>query len=360
MELLVSKTVRLHFTNVNGLGATRLLQSLLPFLLDNHYRISQVYCPSVGELSSFNILQKNTLITPFKRYLPNSLSRFLECTTLGYQFNGNEPLLVFGDIPIKCKARQTVFFQNTLLLKGERTGRKLGALKYWIARWVFQRNIKYASSFIVQTETVKSSLIASYPETKGLVYVVSQPPPSWLINANFERKIFKYNTAKGLRLFYPADFYPHKNHKILGGLNKALDWPISELILTIPNDVNPNKSLSCIKCVGKLQPEAVVDIYRSIDSLLFLSLSESYGLPLVEAMWIGLPIICPDLPYARILCGNQAIYFDPYDVESLHVAIIRLSQLKQEGWWPDWKEQLKSIPKNWQQVASSMLDITLN
>jgi hypothetical protein len=80
----------------------------------------------------------------------------------------------------------------------------------------------------------------------------------------------------------------------------------------------------------------------------------------IKGKYFGLPIIYPDLPYARMLSGNQAIYFDPYDVELLYAAIIRLSQFKQEGCWPDCKEQLKSIPKNWQQVAGSMLEITLN
>ena len=37
-----------------------------------------------------------------------------------------------------------------------------------------------------------------------------------------------------------------------------------------------------------------------MDALLFLSTDESYGFPLIEAMFVGLPIICPDLPYARV------------------------------------------------------------
>lgn len=355
--MVAPKTVRLHFTNVNGLGAMRLLQSLMPFLLDNNCRISQVYCPSKGELSNFDLFKKETLITPYKRYFPNSVSRFLECSILGYQFNGNDPLLVFGDIPIKCSARQTVFFQNVLLLKGERAGRGFSVLKYWIARWVFQRNIKYVSSFIVQTEAVKISLITSYPETNGLVYVVSQPAPSWIIDENLKRKNFKSDADRNLRIFYPADYYPHKNHKILGEIYESRDWPISELILTITDDLNPNQSISWINCVGKLQPKSVLEIYKSIDSILFLSLNESYGLPLVEAMWIGIPIVCPDLPYARELCGDQAIYFDPNDIDSLYEAIARLNQLRLEGWWPDWSERLKKISKNWEDVATAMLKI---
>jgi hypothetical protein len=74
-------------------------------------------------------------------------------------------------------------------------------------------------------------------------------------------------------------------------------------------------------------------------------------------MWIGLPIICPDLPYARTLCGEQAIYFDPYNADSLHSAIAELSKRRDSGWWPDWSNSMKKIPHDWQEVADAMLKL---
>jgi hypothetical protein len=74
-------------------------------------------------------------------------------------------------------------------------------------------------------------------------------------------------------------------------------------------------------------------------------------------MWIGLPIICPELSYARTLCGNQAIYFNPEDVNSLHAAVADLRLRLSHGWWPDWSENLKQMPQNWQDVAAAMLAI---
>ena len=72
-------------------------------------------------------------------------------------------------------------------------------------------------------------------------------------------------------------------------------------------------------------------------------------------MWIGLPIICPDLPYARALCGEQAIYFEPHNVNSLHAAIEELNKRRNLGWWPDWSSILDKIPRDWQEVADAML-----
>ena len=352
------KTIRLHLTNVVGLGAVRLLQSLLPSLvIQRNYRFEEVYLPASGELANYSQFEQGTLLTRYKRYLPNLISRLLECTLFGSKFDGVTPLLVFGDIPIRCKSKQTVFVQTSLLAGGASTGRELGAVKYWIARWLFRRNIRYASNIIVQTEAMKSSLIDSYPEIKNRVHVISQPAPSWLIRAQLKRTKFHNRAEPGLRLFYPAEAYPHKNHRILREIDRPAIWPILELILTIPDNLNPNPSVSWIRCIDKLEPDIMLNFYRTTDAVLFLSLSESYGFPLVEAMWIGLPIICPDLPYARTLCGEQAIYFDPYNVASLHAAIVDLNKRCESGWWPDWSTNLERIPRDWNEVADAMLQL---
>jgi glycosyltransferase involved in cell wall biosynthesis len=115
--------------------------------------------------------------------------------------------------------------------------------------------------------------------------------------------------------------------------------------------------LPWIRCVDKLEPDAVLDACQTADALLFLSLSESFGFPLVEAMWIGLPIIYPDLPYARTLCGERAIYFDPKTVVSLHATVGELNKRRNSGWWPDWERQLAFIPKDWNTVAEAMFDV---
>lgn len=352
------KAVRLHLTNIAGLGAIQLLQSLLPSLerLVN-YKLEEIHLPARGELSNYQVSHDEIKLIHYKRYLPNAISRLLECTLLGRRFDGDTPLLVLGDIPLRCKAKQTVFVQTPLLTRGASTGRYLGAIKYWIARWLFRFNMGYVSAFIVQTEAMKSSLIDTYPEIKGRVHVIAQPAPNWLLESQLKRIQPNIRPDSGLRLFYPAAAYPHKNHRLLSEIqaDQTRTWPVLELLLTIPENLNPNPSISWIRCVAKLSKGDVLKAYEDADALLFLSLSESFGFPLVEAMWIGLPIICPDLPYARALCGKQAIYFNPDNVDSLFMAIVDLRARLDSGWWPDWSDNLEIIPKNWEEVATAMM-----
>ena len=65
---------------------------------------------------------------------------------------------------------------------------------------------------------------------------------------------------------------------------------------------------NCIECIGYIDQKELLNYYLEVDALLFLSLEESYGLPLIEAMYFNLPIIVPDLEYARYLCGDRYLF----------------------------------------------------
>lgn len=353
-------TVRIHATNTIGMGSVQLVQSLLPAMerLDN-YELRSVYLPVQGALATYVAVRKSTNLVRRKRYLPKAISRILECTLCAHRFDGEGVLLVLGDVPLRCKGRQAVFVQSPLLTKSATSSRTFGAIIFLIARVIFRLNARFASAFIVQTDAMRNALAETYPAISARIHVVGQPPPNWLLACGLKRIGVVPRHAAGLTLFYPAAEYPHKNHRLLSRIEsgEARGWPVSSLTLTVAQDIHPNPNVEWIKCVGRLTSDDVLNVYGAVDGLLFLSLSESFGFPLVEAMWIGLPIICPDLPYARVLCGDHAIYFDPEDVSSLQAAVVELDERLKSGWWPDWREPLKTIPDSWDTVAASMLMI---
>jgi glycosyltransferase involved in cell wall biosynthesis len=101
----------------------------------------------------------------------------------------------------------------------------------------------------------------------------------------------------------------------------------------------------------------MIAAYQNAHAMVFLSTKESFGFPLLEAMYLGLPIVCADLPYAHALCAQGAIYFDPASVQSLKNAIAELQLRLQQGWVPDWTAQLQKFPQDWDRVASIMAKI---
>jgi glycosyltransferase involved in cell wall biosynthesis len=357
-----NKSIRIHLTNVTGTGASQLLESLLPALVESEKaQVTQIYLPETGLLSKFSSVTENITIKQYRRFLPKAISRFLECTLLAYKFNDSTPILVLGDLPLRVKARQTVFVQTPHLIAPKSFTWHPSGWKYSISRFIFRLNMRRVTAFVVQTDVMKTALIASYPSIEDRVRVVPQPPPRWLLNCKIQKRD---RNAKdhNLRLIYPAAEYPHKNHSLLSRIDvtESRSWPVEELLLTIKAGVNPAPSIDWVHCAGYLSPAEMIHAYGSADGILFLSKAESFGFPLVEAMFLGLPVICPNLPYAKTLCGDQGIYFDPNSVESLRAALIQLKELLSDNWKPDWSGQLIGIPKNWESVASKFLDIAIN
>jgi glycosyltransferase involved in cell wall biosynthesis len=350
--------LRVHATNIQGLGASRLLASLLPELaLKMDAQTSIFYLSAAGRESISGLLATPIQTQIHRRFLPNSLSRFLECMVFGYRFNGETPLLTLGDIPLRCNSYQIVFVQTPHLSVSVASSTKL-SLKFRVLRWVFRKNLRFANKIIVQTEAMKDSLVESYPQIEERCVVICQPAPDWVLRSGLQR--YGSLTAEQdqhLSLFYPSAGYPHKNHNMLRQLNADEVSTSFDIVLTLPEEQNPCPERSWVRCVGLLDEAEVLSQYSQTDALLFLSLEESLGLPLVEAMYLGLPIVCPDLPYARCLCGSGAIYFDPNSASSLLLALEELSRRRAQGLWPDWSDRLAKIPSSWDAVAGDFVNL---
>lgn len=349
----MKRTFSVHLTNVKGTGAIQLLTSLLPeFENVENAKLDTLYLPEKGPLANYIPKDLNITSIRYNRYLPNSLSRVLECTLFAYKFYSKIPLFVVGDIPLFGIKNQILLLQNAHLVSKKKSSY---GLKFFVMRFVFRLNIIWVKSIIVQTNYMKDLLLSEYPSFLNKIFVINQPVPNWLIS-NDLKKYAPDKLINKINLFYPAAYYKHKNHNFLNKINfnKKLDWPINCLYLTIDEKQSPSNFIEWIKCVGLLNSNEMIEIYSKTDALIFLSDEESYGFPLIEAMFIGLPIICPDLPYARTLCGSEAIYYIQNDIISFNKAILKLIFKINNGWWPNWQLAISGIPKNWNETACNI------
>lgn len=354
-----SSPLRVHLTNVAGAGASQLLLSLLPALEQCvGLKVTELHLPDRGPLAAYETSFSATRVRRYRRFLPNALSRVLECLWTSRVLSGSIPLLVLGDLPLRCRAPQTVFVQNAHLLKPLRPRWSISELKFAVSRWIFQVNAKYAGAFIVQTDWMRDSLAKSYPFIADRIHVVVQPVPKWMMGAKISKRPA---TQEKLCLLYPSAGYPHKNHQLLDSISPAAaqDWPVSSLVLTLPPQSHPAAHVPWVQCVGFLGPDKMIEAYQQAHALVFLSTKESLGFPLIEAMYLGLPVVCADLPYAHALCSDGAIYFDPASIDSLRYAVDELHKRLHGGWLPDWSQQLQKIPESWNAVALAMANIAL-
>jgi glycosyltransferase involved in cell wall biosynthesis len=95
-------------------------------------------------------------------------------------------------------------------------------------------------------------------------------------------------------------------------------------------------------------------LYRRCGALLMASKGEGFGLPVVEAARVGLPVITRDLPVFREICGDHALYFA--DGADLPATLRRWLSLRAEGHVPD-PARITAI--TWAQSSRRLAQIVL-
>jgi glycosyltransferase involved in cell wall biosynthesis len=135
------------------------------------------------------------------------------------------------------------------------------------------------------------------------------------------------------KFIYVASGLPHKNH-----INLLLAWVYlaklgfyPELTLTIDKKhteliakLNYYRGEFGIKIcnVGLVNHDQIFDLYKAHSALIYPSISESFGLPLLEAKLISMDIIAGELDYVRDICSPVET-FNPESHISIAKAIMR-------------------------------------
>lgn len=355
----------IHASNVVGIGARTAAQSLLNAISNNpnckNFSIF-LHLPDVPFWRENSPKERNWEIV-FEprpsRKIQRLGGRAFECLFTPTWLKKANSLVVLGDIPIRFKGKQLVLVHNTHIVTSRRSG-KLKLNFFLISRLIFKFNMRYVDRFIVQSEVVRSELALNYPPIANRIKSIPMPVPEWLNGIETPLNIH----SKVFRMFYPANDYLHKNHSLIAKMNeiRPSTFDFMELKLTITEQeflkltLPVNSTFSWILFNGLLDSKQMKKHYLTSDALFFPSLEESYGFPLVEAMSLGLYIISADLPYARWMCGDQAIYFNPTDPHSALEAIDECINRRNNGWKPIWNDALSKIPLDWAQYASKFLD----
>jgi glycosyltransferase involved in cell wall biosynthesis len=72
---------------------------------------------------------------------------------------------------------------------------------------------------------------------------------------------------------------------------------------------------------GWVDDDELADLQRRARAMAFPTLAEGFGLPVLEAMSLGLPVLASDLPVLREVGGDAAVWFDPLDLGSIADAL---------------------------------------
>jgi glycosyltransferase involved in cell wall biosynthesis len=217
--------------------------------------------------------------------------------------------------------RQSVYFHNMLYLKKNYND----SLSFKIEKFFFKWSIKLKKpKLFVQTALVENQIKQFF--TDDINIEVCGIPSIIYDFHTYEKTRCFLKTPSEIVLFYPAFAYPHKNHQSLSILSEFFIKNNIIVVLTI----NENDAIQlglpsllndkCFKLVGRKNIDEIYKIYSNCDALLFPSLDESLGMPLIEATEFKLPIIAPKLPYVDYTIRNYYEY-NPFCANSLAIVL---------------------------------------
>jgi len=127
-----------------------------------------------------------------------------------------------------------------------------------------------------------------------------------------------------------------------------IGWKCEVLIERIKTHAEYNERLFMLNDMSDAELEYA---YHNSKSLVFPSFVEGFGLPLVEAMQRGLPVMASDIPVFREVCEDYAVYFDLDDSNSLTELIIGYEAVDvfpahralDEWRWINWKQSADQL-----------------
>jgi glycosyltransferase involved in cell wall biosynthesis len=241
------------------------------------------------------------------------------------------------DIPVLAKAKMMVTVHDAFhLALPEYVG---GVHKRLYARFMFGALTRKADAVCAVSEFTRQELIRLTKIDPGKISVIHQGvDPSW------------FNIPAGPSphtkpfLLYVGNIKPHKNlTRLIEAFGGVQGQVPHDLLLIGQKDGfltgDPEVEKAARKLQGRLlftgflAEDQLKQYYTHAEALVFPSLYEGFGLPVLEAMACGCPVISSNAASLPEVCADAAIFFDPHDPRDIGEKILEVvgnTQLKQE------------------------------
>lgn len=219
------------------------------------------------------------------------------------------------------------------------------------------RIVRKATKVITVSHTVKQELIDKFLLPVDKVEVVYNAVADTLkkepVNSGKENYILtvgslepRKNLQRLVLAYLKADLPDHELYIIGGNAAAFADTGIADLI----------KNDSRIKLLGRVSDSQLHSMYAKAKLFAYVSLYEGFGLPNIEAMAQGVPVLTSDIGAIREVCGDAAWYVNPTSVDDISEGILKLihspALLKDQSH----KGMAKAKEYNWSASAAKLFN----
>jgi glycosyltransferase involved in cell wall biosynthesis len=188
-----------------------------------------------------------------------------------------------------------------------------------------RRAISQAAAVICISETTRRDVQQFYGLDDDKLFVVPLAH-----SESFRPGADDTSSAQRPFLLYVGKRIHYKNFELL--LDAYSQWHANnevDLILVTDSDWTPEERqrLTALNLTSRVQllthidDERLRSLYSQALAFVYPSLYEGFGIPLLEAMACGCPVVASDIPSTREVAGDCAFYFDPSSAEDLRVVL---------------------------------------
>jgi glycosyltransferase involved in cell wall biosynthesis len=202
--------------------------------------------------------------------------------------------------------------------------------------------LQRARRVICESNYVKSDIVRFFRLPEERAVVMPAPPQQQFLVEESEDRVQAVRARLELPqrfLFYPAQFWLHKNHMRLveAFAEVARQVPDLKLLLTgkkrdeyetVMGAVERLGLQEKVRHLGYVEQDDLRAIYKLATALVMPSLFESVSIPVYEAFQVGTPVAASDILAIPEQVGDAGLLFDPKSVDSIKQAMLRVIEPK--------------------------------
>jgi glycosyltransferase involved in cell wall biosynthesis len=349
---------------IGGSGTGRYVEKLLQYLqiLDRENEYIVLMRPAVFNNWKPNSSNFSKIKSPHKEFT------FDEQMGLLRQINSLKVDLVHFPMvqqPVLYKGSTVTTMNDLTTLKFRNPSKNyvVFSFKQWVYRWVNKKVARKSNELITFTEFVKNDVAGFAKVDKTKIKVISLAAEE----LNGKQQPIQILDGKDFIMFTGRPL-PHKNLYRLIEAFKILRNKHPQLLLAIigKRDASYNSYISFMEKHGVRDSVVFTDFIpdrqlkwalNNAKAYIFPSLSEGFGLPGLEAMHYGTPVISSNATCLPEVYGDAAHYFNPTDVNDVAAKIdeVLTSPKLHEDLARKGKVQVKKY--SWQRMAEQTLEV---
>lgn len=203
-------------------------------------------------------------------------------------------------------------------------------------RYIVPRLLRASAAVIVDSEATRQDVQEFYGVRELPLHVVYPGYDARVFRRSEPESVEAVRNRYGLGDYVLAvgETRPYKNMRRLieafararlSGLQLAIVGKASRMDREVANLPRKLRVESRVCFLGYVPDEDLASLYSGAVAFVYPSLYEGFGIPPLEAMACGCPVIASNVASIPEVCGDAALYVDPYDVESIGGAVRHLA-----------------------------------